>query len=99
MSTKKSAAWPASIEAARRVTTRAQSPGLELLNGYELQAIENALAWVAEEQDAPPETVRSVTQTHFGVNNVAALPRKDYDEVIRFLVGLRLDELSPEGRT
>jgi hypothetical protein len=92
MTTKNDASMSAG-EAARRVTTRAQTPGLERLNGYELRAITNGFAWVAEEQNATLETVRSVTEGHFGVDDVAALPRKDYDDVIRFLVELRLDEV------
>ena len=78
-------AWP-------QTATRVQSPGLQRFNGYELQAIENLVAWVAEEQDTAPEAVRSVVEASFHVNDVAALYRKDYDEVVRFLVNLRLDE-------
>jgi len=92
MTTKNNATRAANMEAVRRAITRAQSPGLELLNGYELQAIEYLVAWVAEEQDTAPETVRSVTGARFGTGDVAGLRREDYDEVIRFLVGLRLDE-------
>jgi hypothetical protein len=94
MTTKDNATMPASLEAEGRMTTRAQSPDLEPLNTYELRAIKNGFAWVAEEQNAASETVRSVTESHFGVDDVAALPRKDYDEVIRFLVDLRLNEVT-----
>jgi len=93
MRTKDNAAMPASNEAARRVTTEAQSPGLELVNGYELQAIESLVAWIAEEQDTAPETVRSVTEASFGAHDVGAIPRKSYDEVVRFLLDLRLDDI------
>jgi len=75
------------------VTTRVRSPGLEPLNRYELQAIENLFAWVAEEQDAAPETVRSMTEASFGSHDVGTIPRKDYDEVIRFLLDLRLNDM------
>jgi hypothetical protein len=63
------------------------------LNGYELQAIENLFAWVAKEQNAAPETVRSMTAASFGAHDVGAIPRRDYDEVIRFLLDLRLDDM------
>ena len=93
MTTKDNASMPASLEAEGHVTTRDERPGLELVNRYELQAIENLVAWVAEEQDAAPETVRSITEARFGTRCAAAIERKDYDEAIRFLVSLRLDEI------
>jgi hypothetical protein len=70
-----------------------QSPALQTVNERELQAIENLFAWVAAEQDTAPETVRSITEARFGTTDVTALPRKDYDEVIRFLVDLRIDDM------
>ena len=93
MTTKDNATMPECLEAEGQVTARAQSPGLELVNGYELQAIENLAAWVAEEQDAAPETVRSVTEASFGVHDVGVIPRKSYDEVVRFLLDLHLDDI------
>ena len=92
MTTKKNAILPAHIEAGPRVT-RVHSAGVELVNAIELQAITNLLAWVAEEQDTAEETVESITAAHFGADDARGLPRKDYDEVIRFLVDLRIDEL------
>jgi hypothetical protein len=93
MTTKNNATTPTSTEGAPRATTGVQSPSFERLNGYELQAIENLVAWVAEEQDTAPEAVRSITEARFGMHSVAAVERKDYDDVIRFLVELRLDEV------
>jgi hypothetical protein len=93
MMTKNNAGMLASMALPMMVTTRARSPGLEPLNSYELQAIENLCAWVAKEQDAAPETVRSMTEASFGAHDVGAIPRKEYDEVIRFLLDLRLDEM------
>lgn len=75
------------------VTTRVRSLVLHTMNERELQAIYNLLAWVADEQDTAPETVRSITETRFGVDDVTGLQRKDYDEVIRFLVDLRIDDM------
>lgn len=80
-------------EVARHVIKRAQSPGLEPLNEYELWAIKNAFAWVAEEQNAGMETVQSMTESRFGVEDISVLPREDYDEVIHFLVKLGLNEV------
>jgi hypothetical protein len=92
MPTKKNATMPVHIETGPKVT-RVHCPGMDLLNTYELQAIRNLFAWVAAEQDTAEETVQSITAAHFGANDVKSLPRKDYDEVIRFLVGLRIDEM------
>ena len=92
MTTKKNAILPAHIEAGPRVT-RVHSAGVELVNAIELQAIRNLFAWVAVEQNAAEETVESITTAHFGADDVEDLARKDYDEVIRFLVDLRVDEL------
>ena len=92
MPTKKYATMPAHIEAGPKVT-RVHSAGVELVNAIELQAIRNLFAWVAEEQDAAEETVESITAAHFGSDDVEDLARKDYDEVIRFLVDLRIHEL------
>ena len=63
------------------------------MNERELGAIYSLFAWVATEQDAAPETVREMTEARFETADVDALPRKHYDEVIRFLMDLRLDEL------
>ena len=81
------------MEVRPAVTTRARGPGLEPFNTYELQAVESLFAWVAQQQDAAPETVRSVTEASFGADDVGAIPRKSYDEVVRFLLDLRLDDI------
>jgi hypothetical protein len=66
---------------------------MEPLNAIELQAIYNLFAWAAEEQDTTQETVQGITAARFGVPDVGALQRKDYDDVIRFLVDLRLGDM------
>lgn len=92
MPTKKTASLASGNETGQ-VTTRVLALGVETLNARELQAICNLFDWVAAEQDAAPETVREITGVRFGADNVTALPRKDYDEVIKFLVDLRIDEI------
>ena len=81
------------IEAAPRVSTRAHSAALQTLNEWELQSIYNLSAWVAAEQDTARDTVQGIMAAGFGVEDVTGLARKDYDEVIRFLLDLRIDEL------
>jgi hypothetical protein len=93
MTTKDNSTMPASLEAEGHVIKRPRFLRPELLNGYELQAIENLVAWVAEEQDAAPETVLSITEASFGAHDVGGIPRKSYDEVVRFLLDLRLDDV------
>jgi hypothetical protein len=92
MTTKNNATRPAHVEPGPKVT-RVRSPAIEPLNAYELQAIQTLFTWVAVEQDRAEETVQGITAAHFGADDVRDLPRKDYDEVIRFLVDLRIDEL------
>jgi hypothetical protein len=75
------------------VTTGIRSLTLQTMNERELAAIHSLFAWVASEQDTAPETVRAMTETHFETQDVTGLPSKDYDEVIRFLVDLRIDEM------
>jgi hypothetical protein len=93
MMTKNNAGILANMALSPTLTKRVRSPGLEPLNRYELQAIENLFAWVAEDQGAAPEIVRSMTEASFGADDVGAIPRKDYDEVIRFLLDLRLNDV------
>jgi hypothetical protein len=76
-----------------QVSSRAQSFGLKPLHDRELKSVHALLVWVANEQGAAPETVQAITETHFGVPDVKKLRQKDYDEVIKFLVDLRIDEL------
>lgn len=93
MRTKNDTIMPANMEGCRPVATGTKSGNQEALNSYERQAIENLFAWVAEEQGAAPETVRSITEASFGAHDVAAIQRKDYDEVIQFLLDLRLGDI------
>lgn len=72
---------------------RMQGYGLKPLRTNELQSLYALFAWIANEQGSAPETVRSMTETKFCVKDVTSLKQKDYDEVIKFLVDLRIDEL------
>ncbi len=76
-----------------QVSTRVASRDLKPLNENELKSVYALLAYVAEEQDVAQETVQSIVEASFGVNHVSKLQQKSYDEVIRFLVDLRIDEM------
>jgi hypothetical protein len=75
------------------VRARVRSVALQTMNERELGAIFCLFEWVASEQDTAPETVRTMTETHFETEDVTGMPSKDYDEVIRFLMDLRIDEM------
>lgn len=75
------------------VRARVRSLALQTMNERELGAIFSLFGWVAAEQDTAPETVREMTETHFETDDVAGMPSKNYDEVIRFLMDLRIDEM------
>ncbi len=79
--------------ATSHVTDRMQGYGLQPLRHNELKSIYALFAWVANEQGAAEETVQCIIETRFGVSDVTNLQQKDYDEVIKFLVDLRIDEL------
>jgi len=64
----------------------------EPLNTRERRAIGCLFAWVAVEQHTEEAKVRIITAARFGVDDAEALPRKDYDEVIRFLLDLRIGD-------
>lgn len=77
----------------RQVAERAFSYGLQTLQEHELRSIYTLFAWVANEQHAAEETVQSMTEARFGIDNVAQLKKADYDDVIKFLIDLRIDEM------
>jgi hypothetical protein len=77
----------------RQIASHVQSPLVELMNEYEMTSINALLVWAANEHHAPTETIKAVTEVRFGVPDVSKLPRKDYEEVIKFLIDLRLDDM------
>ncbi|MNC96375.1 hypothetical protein D3C83_137330 [compost metagenome] len=48
---------------------------------------------MSHNENIQQETVQAIVEAHFHVNHVTKIQQKDYDEVIRFLVDLRIDEL------
>ena len=82
------------FEGAARMTTCVHHSALQPMNEREMGVIQSLIAWVAAEQDTAPDTVRAITETRFATQHVTVYARKDYDDVIRFLIDLRIDELS-----
>lgn len=63
------------------------------LNQIELKAITAMVAYVAYVQKVSEETVCSVLSTAFSVDEVKALPSTLYDDAIRFLMNIRINEV------
>jgi len=64
----------------------------KLLNHNELKTIYALLSYVSYNQHVRQDVVRHAVEKKFGVADVDYLQQKDYDDVVRFLVDLRLDE-------
>ncbi|MDD3288775.1 MAG: hypothetical protein PHX43_07230 [Alphaproteobacteria bacterium] len=67
---------------------------LKPLNENEMKSVYALLAYVAYNHNIKQDVVQHIVETKFGVASVDKLKQKDYEEVIRFLVDLRLDELN-----
>jgi hypothetical protein len=65
----------------------------DVLNKNELQSVSAVIAYVAYTQNANEETVRQITIAAFGVGDIAVMSQNNYDEIIRFLINLRVDEV------
>lgn len=76
------------LKSSAAVTERVVLRGLAQLNTNELKSINALLAYVAFNKNIDEGKVQEIVQIRFGVEDVAHLPQKDFDEVIRFLVDL-----------
>lgn len=63
------------------------------LNDIELFSVTAAIAYVAYTQNANEDTVCSILTSAFGTNGVKTLPSRLYNEIILFLVDLRVNEV------
>ena len=81
------------ISASTHATSRIQSRDLLPLNDSELKSVYALLAYVSHNENIQQETVQAIVEARFHVNHITKIQQKDYDEVIRFLVDLRIDEL------
>jgi hypothetical protein len=81
------------VTASLQVTNRVHSSELQALNSRELQSIYSLLGYIAHNENVYQDQVENIVGDKFAVDQVAALKKKDYEEVIRFLVDLRIDEL------
>jgi hypothetical protein len=66
---------------------------MEALNENEMKSVYALLAYVAYNKHIEQKTVQAVVEARFNVDQVEKLPQKSYEEVIRFLVDLCVEEL------
>jgi len=64
----------------------------ESLTGLEQTSIRSLVAYNAYISGVNQEVIRSMVETRFGAQEIAAIRRQDYDDVIRFLVDLKANE-------
>ena len=63
------------------------------LNNIERQAVYGMIAYVAYTQEVNEMTVCEVLTSHFGVNEVKALPSRLYQIAIEYLVDLKMNKV------
>ena len=93
LSTGATTARPARTKASHHVSSIVLSQGLATLGEPELQSLYALFAWVANQQNAAEETVKSMTEAYLAINDITDTPKDSYDAAIRFLVDLRIDDL------
>lgn len=62
-----------------------------LVNRLEITSIRALLAYTAHNQNVSESTLMEVVTARFGVDDVAKLTSRSYDQVIRFLVDVQID--------
>ncbi|MGE3623586.1 MAG: hypothetical protein AB7H77_06935 [Bdellovibrionales bacterium] len=72
---------------------RIQTRDMQPLNANELKSVYALLAYIANNENLRQETVQVIIEAKFNVNHITKIPHKDYEEVIRFLIDLRIDEM------
>jgi hypothetical protein len=79
----------AGLEALREklVTLRAEDTGLDKL---ELTSLRALVAYTAHDRGVNETVVRTLVEKHFGVDDITKIPSKNYEAVIRFLVGMNV---------
>jgi len=81
------------VSVSSQASGRIQARDLQSLNESELKSIYALLAYVSHNENIQQETVQAIVEARFNVNHIAKIAHRDYDEAIRFLVDLRIDEM------
>ena len=91
--TRTTTAHPTRTKASHHVSSIVLSQNLTTLDEPELQSLYALFSWVANQQNAAEETVKSMTEAYLAINDITDTPRDSYDAAIRFLVDLRINDL------
>ena len=62
-----------------------------LLSRLELISVNALVAFTSHDKHVNEDTVKEILAAHFGVDVLAQLPGRSYDDVIRFLIDLQVD--------
>jgi hypothetical protein len=81
------------ISASAHTGHRVLGQGVQTLNANELKSVYALLAFIAHNENIQQETVQAIVEASFNVNHIEKLQHKDYEDVIRFLIDLRIDEM------
>lgn len=65
----------------------------ESVGKQELISIAALVEYVAHEQNSDCETIHSIVLTRFSVDHLTQLRKMDYDNALKFLVDLRVNEV------
>jgi hypothetical protein len=71
---------------------KASNRTMASLNENELKSVLALIAYTACEQRVSQDVVSSVVETRFGAESVSDIHSHDYEEVVRFLVDMNVDQ-------
>jgi hypothetical protein len=74
-------------------TTQVSPNATDTINNLELMSIKSLLAYTAYNKSIGEDVIHEIFSTHFGIDKVEKLPRKSYDDAIRFLVDIQTEML------
>lgn len=64
------------------------------LNTIEKMAVTSVVAYVAYTNHVTEDTVQRILYSSFGVHDIGALPATRYDEIMRFLIDMKLGQVA-----
>jgi hypothetical protein len=76
----------------REISETAKVRNEELLH-HEMITVSAMIHWMANERKVSSELVQAILETQFGVNNIQKLKRKHFDDIIKFLIDIRIKEV------
>lgn len=64
------------------------------LNELELTSVRALVSYAASMRKLSETCIKKTVEQNFGVDDLTKIPRKDYDDVIRFLVDTQIEIVS-----